>query len=121
FSGIATTMGMWSALALLLMFAALTWRGFAIARARQEDEGRLLGFSLTALLALETIWICAAGVRVLPLSGINLPFVSTGLSSMLTSCIALGVLLNLSRGESGEWWVPTQWAPVSGASGSGDP
>jgi cell division protein FtsW len=97
FSGIATSMGLWAGLALLLLFASLTWRGFTIARARPDDEGRLLAFSLTSLLALQAVWICAAGVRMLPLSGINLPFVSIGLSSMLASCIALGVLLNLSR------------------------
>src|SRR6476619_6784842 len=90
FPGIATTMGLWTGLALLLLFAVLTWRGFAIARAREDDEGRLLAFSLTTLLALQTIWICGAGVRVLPLSGINLWFVSTGLSIMIASCIALG-------------------------------
>jgi cell division protein FtsW len=99
FPGIATTMGLWAGLALLLLFAALTWRGCAIARARQDDEGRLLALSLTALLALQAVWISAAGVGMLPLSGINLPFVSTGLSSMLASCIALGALLNLSRDE----------------------
>jgi cell division protein FtsI/penicillin-binding protein 2/cell division protein FtsW (lipid II flippase) len=112
FSGIATTLGLWTGLALLLLFAALTWRGFAIARARRDDEGRLLAFSLTTLLALQAVWICAAGVGIMPLSGINLPFVSTGLSSMLASCIALGVLLNLSRPVSGEWSV------VSGEGGT---
>jgi cell division protein FtsW len=99
FPAIATTMGMWSGLALLLLFAALTWRGLIIALRRPDDEGRLLAFSLTALLTLEAVWITAAGVGMLPLSGIDLPFVSTGLSSMLACCIALGALLNLSRDE----------------------
>jgi cell division protein FtsI/penicillin-binding protein 2/cell division protein FtsW (lipid II flippase) len=97
FAGLAATMGLWSALAVLALFGALFWRGYAIARTAADDHGRLLAFSLTTLLALETVWICAAGVRVLPLSGINLPFISTGMSSMIASAIAVASLLLVSH------------------------
>ena len=81
----------------LLLFAALAWRGFGIARAAATDRSRLLAFSLTALLAIQAAWICGAMVRVFPFSGINLPFVSTGLSNAIASAVAVGTLLNLSR------------------------
>ncbi len=97
FAGIATTMGVWVALAALALFACLAWRGYRIARAASTDRGRLLAFSLSSLLALQAVWICGAMVGYLPFSGINLPFVSTGLSSVIASGIAVGALLNLSR------------------------
>lgn len=97
FAGIATTMGVWVAAGVLAIYAALAWRGFQVARSAGSDHGRLLAFSMTALLTLQAVWICAASVRVLPLSGINLPFLSTGISSMIASCIPIAVLLHLSR------------------------
>ncbi len=97
FAGIAATMGMWVALALLGVFAAITWRGLVAAQQAPTDRMRLLGFTLTALLAIQAIWISGAMVRVFPFTGINVPFVSTGLSSMLASMIALGGIWNISR------------------------
>jgi cell division protein FtsW (lipid II flippase) len=106
FAGIGATMGVWVAAAVLALYAALIWRGFRIARTAGSDHGRLLAFSMTALLALQAIWICAASVRVLPLSGINLPFLSTGISSMIASCVPMAVLLHLSRGGDSTGEVP---------------
>lgn len=96
FAGIATTMGFWVAAVVLALYAALVWRGLSIGSAVATDRGRLLAFSLTSLLWIEALWICAASVRMLPLSGINLPFLSTGISSMIASCVPVAVLLHLS-------------------------
>jgi cell division protein FtsI/penicillin-binding protein 2/cell division protein FtsW (lipid II flippase) len=100
FAGIAASMGMWTALGLLAVFAALTWRGMVAARQAPTDRMRLLGFSLTALLAFQAIWICGAMVRIFPFTGINLPFISTGLTSMIASSLALGTIWNVSRSRS---------------------
>jgi len=100
FAGIAASMGMWTALALLGVFAALTWRGMVAARQAGTDRMRLLGFCLTTLLAFQAIWICGAMVRVFPFTGINLPFISTGLTSMVASALALGTIWNISRSQS---------------------
>ena len=97
FAGVAASEGFWVGLAVLVMFAALAWRGYRIALAGSTDRARLLGFTLTSLLAVQALWICGAMVRLFPLTGINVPFISTGISNMLASAIALGVLLNLSR------------------------
>lgn len=100
FAGIAASMGMWTALALLGVYAALTWRGMIAARQAGTDRMRLLAFSLTALLAFQAVWICGAMVRVFPFTGINLPFISTGLTSMVASSLALGTIWNISRAGS---------------------
>jgi len=97
FAGLAATMGMWTALAVLALFAGITWRGMLAARRAPTDRMRLLAFCLTALLALQAIWICGAMVRVFPFTGINVPFISTGLTSMIASTLALGTIWNLSR------------------------
>ncbi len=97
FAGIVATMGLWTGLAVLAIFAAFAWRGMSAARQAPTDRMRLLAFCLTALLSLQAIWICGAMVRVFPFTGINLPFVSTGMTSMIASALALGTIWNLSR------------------------
>lgn len=97
FAGIAAAMGLWVALTLLGLFAAITWRGMLAARQAPTDRMRLLAFCLTALLAFQAIWICGAMVRVFPFTGINVPFISTGLTSMVCSAVAFGTIWNISR------------------------
>jgi cell division protein FtsI/penicillin-binding protein 2/cell division protein FtsW (lipid II flippase) len=97
FAGVAATMGLWVALAVLGIFAGLTWRGMLAARHAPTDRTRLLAFCLTGLLAFQAVWICGAMVRVFPFTGINVPFISTGLTSMIASAIALGTVWNISR------------------------
>lgn len=100
FAGISAAMGFWVALAVLALFAALTWRGMLAARQAATDRTRLLAFTLTSLLAFQAVWICGAMVRVFPFTGINVPFVSTGLTSMVASALALGTIWNLSRPQN---------------------
>ncbi|MFN3649301.1 MAG: FtsW/RodA/SpoVE family cell cycle protein [Armatimonadota bacterium] len=97
FAGVAATMGLWTGLALLGLFAALTWRGMLAARRAPTDRTRLLAFCLTSLLAFQAVWICGAMVRVFPFTGINVPFISTGLTNFIASALALGTIWNLSR------------------------
>jgi len=97
FAGVAATMGMWVGLAVLAVFAALTWRGMVAARQAPTDRMRLLAFCLTSLLAYQAVWICGAMVSIFPFTGINVPFISTGLSNMVVSSLALGTIWNISR------------------------
>lgn len=110
FAGIAATMGMWTGLAVLALYAAITWRGMVAARQAPTDRGRLLAFCLTALLGFQALWICGAMVRVFPFTGINVPFISTGLTSMIASALALGTIWNLSRPVRGPL-DPTESTP----------
>ncbi|MBI3912260.1 MAG: FtsW/RodA/SpoVE family cell cycle protein [Armatimonadetes bacterium] len=100
FAGLVARHGLWVGAAVLFLFALLAARGLSIARAASTDRARLLALSLTLLILLQVVWICGAMVRAFPFSGINLPFISTGTSNALACAIALGALLNLSRGNA---------------------
>ncbi len=115
FAGIAATMGMWTGLAVLALFGALTWRGMLAARQAPTDRTRLLAFCLTTLLAFQAIWIAGAMVRIFPFTGINLPFVSTGLTSAIASAIALGAIWNVSRPVPPVTDAPAAWADATEA------
>jgi cell division protein FtsI/penicillin-binding protein 2/cell division protein FtsW (lipid II flippase) len=115
FAGVIASMGMWVGLAVLLLFAGLTWRGMLAARQAPTDRTRLLAFCLTGLMALQALWICGAMVRVFPFTGINLPFISTGLTNMIASAIALGTIWNLSRPQSGPPGARSAWGDATEA------
>lgn len=78
---------------LLLIFVA---RGFHIAQTARLPYDRLLATGLATLFALQTLVILGGNLKLLPLTGVTLPFVSYGGSSLLISGLAVGLLLRLS-------------------------
>ena len=83
-----------------LCFGVILWRGVRLAFATEEPFGRALAFGLTLLLILEAVVNMLVAVALIPTKGLTLPFVSYGGSSMLVSCAAIGMLLNISRHAS---------------------
>lgn len=82
---------------LLIMAAFLTlFRGaFDTARRQRDDSTRLLAVGLAALLAVQTLLNIGGVTKAIPVTGVPLPFVSRGGSSLVTSFLALGLLLAL--------------------------
>lgn len=80
---------------LLGLFLALVWRCFAVAQATREPLGRLLAIGIGALLATQVVINTAMLVGLLPITGLALPFVSYGGSSLLANSLALGLVLNV--------------------------
>ncbi len=80
---------------LLTLFALLTWRGLAVAQATREPYGRLVAIGIAALLAAQVLINTGMLVGLLPITGLALPLVSYGGSSLLANCLALGLLLNI--------------------------
>lgn len=80
-----------------LCFGVILWRGARLALATEEPFARTLAFGLTLLLTLEAAVNMLVAVALIPTKGLTLPFVSYGGSSMLISCAAIGILLNISR------------------------
>ncbi len=78
----------------------LLWRGFAISRAA-ERVGRLfaarLAQGLVLLLVVQAMIHIGVNLGSLPTKGLTLPFMSFGGSSLITSCIAAGILLAIER------------------------
>lgn len=85
-------------------------RGMRIALRTEEPFGRVLAFGLTLLLVLEGVVNMLVAVALIPTKGLTLPFVSYGGSSMLVSCAAIGILLNISRAL--DWNRARQFMPV---------
>jgi cell division protein FtsW (lipid II flippase) len=96
FSAIGEELGLLGTLAVLLLFLLLVFRGYYIALRARDAFGRYLAAGLTTTLAVQTLLIIGGTVRLIPLTGITLPFISAGGSSLLTNFIIVGLLLRIS-------------------------
>ena len=79
--------------AYIVLFAA----GIEIAAATREPFGKLVALGIVAMLAGQTFINLMVVLRLMPVTGITLPFVSYGGSSLLASFIAAGLLLNIGQ------------------------
>ncbi|MCH7686032.1 MAG: FtsW/RodA/SpoVE family cell cycle protein [Planctomycetes bacterium] len=79
----------------LLLYAILFARGLMIAAATKEPFGRLLAVGIVALLASQTVINTGMTVGLMPITGMTLPLLSYGGSSLLMTCLALGLLINV--------------------------
>jgi len=80
----------------IVLFGLLIFRGFVIAFRVQDTFGSLLASGLTILLALEAFINIAGVMGLIPTKGMALPFLSYGGTALIVSCMAVGILLNLS-------------------------
>jgi cell division protein FtsW len=94
---IGEELGFIGLICLLLLFLALAWRGFKIARDTPDTFGKLLAGGITSWLLIQAIINVAAICGLLPLTGITLPFISLGGSSLAITLISMGILLNISK------------------------
>lgn len=99
FSAIGEELGLVGTVGVLLLYLLMVTRGFFIALNARDAFGRFLAAGLTTILALQTLIIVGGTVRLIPLTGITLPFVSAGGSSLLTNFIIIGLLLRISDPE----------------------
>lgn len=97
FAIISEELGFLFGVALIGLFVWLLVRGMRIARYAADDFGRILATGITAWFGFQALINIGALMRVFPLTGIPLPFVSYGGTAMLASFIALGILANISR------------------------
>lgn len=96
FSAFGEELGLIGATALLLCYFLLIGRGFSIAMRSRDDFSTLLAAGLTVIFALQTFVILGGVTRLIPLSGLTLPFVSYGGSSLLANYILVALLLRVS-------------------------
>jgi cell division protein FtsW (lipid II flippase) len=96
FSAIGEELGLLGTLAVLAMYLLLTIRGYIVAMRAQDGFAQLLAAGLTSILAFQTIIIVGGVIRIIPLTGITLPFVSYGGSSLLSNFALIGLLLHIS-------------------------
>jgi cell division protein FtsW (lipid II flippase) len=96
FSAIGEELGLLGSLAVLALYFLIVMRGFAIALRAQDEFVRLLAVGLSAIIGIQTIIIVGGVTRLIPLTGITLPFISYGGSSLLTNFAIIGLLLHMS-------------------------
>jgi cell division protein FtsW (lipid II flippase) len=96
FAVIGTEMGFIGTAAVSFAFMLITGAGFRIAQAARSDFSRLMAAGLTIILGFQAFFIMAGVVRILPLTGITLPFISYGGSSLLANYILIALLVRIS-------------------------
>ncbi len=96
FAGISEELGMLGALAVLGLYIVIAERGFRIAAFAVDDFRALLATGLTLVIVVQAAIIAGGNLRVVPLTGITLPLVSYGGSSLLVNGAVIGLLLALS-------------------------
>jgi cell division protein FtsW (lipid II flippase) len=97
YSALAQELGLVGASALLLVYMLFCLRGFRIAMLAQDGFSKLLAVGLTFGFALQTFIIVGGVLRLIPLTGITLPFVSYGGSSVVANFVLLAGLLLVSH------------------------
>ena len=100
FAAIAEELGLLGSLGVMLVFALFFYRAIRIALACREETRRLLAAGIAVVFLLQAFIIIAGVTKFLPLTGITLPFVSYGGSSMIASFMLLGILTVLSKKEN---------------------
>jgi len=97
FSAICEEMGMFGGVAVILMFAFLIWRLYVIAMEAEDLFGTLLVVGVMAHIAIQVILNIAVVTNTIPNTGITLPFISYGGSSVLFLLAEIGLALSVSR------------------------
>ena len=97
YSAIAQELGLAGAAAVILLYLVFCYRGFRIAMSADDGFSKLLAAGLTATLAIQTFIIIGGVSGLIPLTGITLPFVSYGGSSIVANFLLLALLLMVSH------------------------
>lgn len=98
FAVVAEEMGFVITVGFLILLVLTIRRGFLIAKSAETEYGTLVASGVASWLAIQSFLNIGAIVGLLPLTGVPLPFVSHGGSSLMTMLAASGILLNISRG-----------------------
>ncbi|MHB8429342.1 MAG: putative lipid II flippase FtsW [Acidimicrobiales bacterium] len=99
FSVVGEELGLVGAAFLLILFFALAWYGLRAATRAPDRFGSLLAVGITTWITSQAIINVGAVIGVLPVTGIPLPFISYGGSSLVITMAAVGILLNVARNE----------------------
>ncbi len=97
FAAIAEETGFRGAVALILLFLCIGWRGILIAQNAPDKFAKYAALGITFWIIWQAFVNIGVVIKVLPLTGLTLPFISAGGSSLLINMTAVGILVNISR------------------------
>lgn len=97
FSIIGEELGLIGCIIIICLFLVFIWRGIRTAVRAKDIFGTLLAIGITGVIAIQAIINIAVVTGSMPVTGVPLPFISYGGSSLVFNLIAMGVLLNISR------------------------
>jgi len=97
FSVLAEELGFIGGALVLLLFLMLVWRGIRTAITAPDSFGSLLAVGITAMISVQVIINVGVVTGSMPVTGVTLPFISYGGSSLTLMLTAVGILLNISR------------------------
>ena len=112
FAQVGQELGLLGGLLLLALLALLVWRGLVAARHAPDTFGRLLAVGLTLVVFTQAVVHTAVNLRLFPTTGIPLPFISQGGSSLLMMCLVVGLLQSIAAQRSPsarELWSAQRW------------
>jgi peptidoglycan glycosyltransferase len=116
FAGIADNLGLVGSSAVVFAFILMVGAGLRIAQAARSDFSRLMAAGLTIIIGFQAFFIMAGVVRLLPFTGITLPFVAYGGSSLVANYVLIALLMRIS--DEGAQSIAAEQA--SGVSQPGD-
>ncbi len=96
FAVVGEELGFVGAVVLLLLYLIVFWRGIMIARDAADVFGRLLAVGITSMLAFHVLVNVGMTTGIMPVTGIPLPLMSYGISSLTTNILAIAILLNIN-------------------------
>jgi len=100
FSAFGEELGLIGATFILAAYLVLAFRGLRIAAAARDTFDKLLAAGLTSAIVIQALVIIGGNIRLLPIAGVPLPFMSYGPSSLLSNFIIVGMLLRISANAS---------------------
>ncbi|ASW42655.1 stage V sporulation protein E [Clostridium isatidis] len=97
FSIIGEELGLIGCLVIILLFILFVWKGIKVAITAKDNYGTLLAIGITSIIAVQAIINIAVVTGSMPVTGVPMPFISYGGTSLVINMIAMGILLNISR------------------------
>jgi cell division protein FtsW len=97
FAVVGEQLGLVGALAVLILLATIILTGFRTAQIAPDVFGSLLAAGISVWLLLQVVVNLGGVLRLLPITGVTLPFVSYGGTSLIVNAVAAGLLLNIAR------------------------
>ncbi len=102
FTALGEELGLAGVFAIIGIYLLIIYRGYRIAMETTDTFSKLLAAGLTSIFAIQSIIIIAGNMKILPLTGIPLPFLSYGGSSIIANYISIGILLRISYNTARE-------------------